>query len=196
KKDKKIASWIQEHDNRRPPYFLNLFYADRNGNLISSAGLSANISDRDYFKKIVEDGYETAVDDGSISRTTGKLVLHVARAVYNNRKECIGLIGGAVELTTLQKTVGNIKIGKTGYAFIINSNGEFISYPDEKLLLKRNDLSIAHSPENTVSYILRHQSGYVKTASVTGVPVSIAFEPIKGTPCILGISIPEAEVQD
>lgn len=192
----KITSWIQEHDDRRPPYFLNLFYADKNGNLISSAGLSANISDRDYFKKIVANGYETAVDGGSISRTTGKLVLHVARAVYNNNRECIGLIGGAVELTTLQKTVGNIKLGKTGYAFIINSNGEFISYPDEKLLLRRYDSSIARSSENIITYILRYQTGYVKATSVTGVPVSIAFTPIRGTPCILGISIPEAEIQD
>jgi EAL domain-containing protein (putative c-di-GMP-specific phosphodiesterase class I)/GGDEF domain-containing protein len=193
---KEINLWIRRHDDRRPSYFLNFFYADKSGNLISSTGLSANISDRVYFKKIVYDGCETAVDDGSISRTTGKFVLHVARAVYNNKKELIGLIGGAVELTTFQKIVSNIKIGKSGYAFIINSNGEFISYPDKRMLLRKNNSSVTLNSENTVEYMLKHQSGYVKAVSITGVPVSIAFEPIKNTPCILGISIPDSEVQD
>jgi EAL domain-containing protein (putative c-di-GMP-specific phosphodiesterase class I)/GGDEF domain-containing protein len=193
--EEKIISWVQKHDDRRPPYFLNFFYADRKGNLISSAGLSTNISDRDYFKKIIEEGQETAVDGGSISRTTGKLVLHVARAVYNHKKECIGLIGGAVELATLQKYISTIQIGKDGYAFIINSDGEFISYPDERIFL-RKDSPIAFGSEKSIDYMLRHKSGYLKATSITGERVAIAFEPIKGTPCILGISIPEEEVQD
>lgn len=194
--EKEIIPWIKSHDDRRPPYFSSFFYAGRDGNLISSTGLSANISDRDYFQEIISQGHETAVDNGSISRTTGKLVLHVARAVYNAKKECTGLVGCAVELTTLQKFVSSIKIGKTGYAFIINSKGEFISYPDESLLLKKNNSSVTLSSEHSIDYILSHQSGYVKAISIKGVPISIAFEPIKGTPYILGISIPEAEVQD
>ncbi|MFA6857103.1 MAG: GGDEF domain-containing protein [Treponema sp.] len=191
-----ITSWIMSHDNRRPSYFLNFFYADKSGELISSTKLSANISDRDYFKKIIYKGYETAVDDGSVSRATGKFVLHAARAVYNDKKELLGLIGGEVELTTFQKIVSSIKIGKSGYAFIINSTGNFISYPDKRMLFKKNNSSVTSNSENTVAYMLRLQSGYVKAVSITGVPVSIAFEPIKNTSFILGISIPDSEVRD
>jgi EAL domain-containing protein (putative c-di-GMP-specific phosphodiesterase class I)/GGDEF domain-containing protein len=191
-----IINWVHHHDERRPPYFVNLFYADKEGKLYSSGGLSAGISDRDYFKAIVLDGNETSVDDGSISRTTGKLVLHIARAVYNSKKECIGIIGAAVELTTIQKTLDNIKIGKDGYAAIVNSRGEFISHPDESFLLKKNTALIPGKAETNAQYIHRNGSGYFKTISVEGVPVSIAFEPIEETKSTLCIAIPESQVQE
>jgi EAL domain-containing protein (putative c-di-GMP-specific phosphodiesterase class I)/GGDEF domain-containing protein len=191
-----IINWVYHHDERRPSYFLNLFYADREGKLYSSGGLSANISDRDYFRDIVLNGQATAVDDGSISRTTGKLVLHVARAVYNGKKECIGIIGASVELTTIRKILDNIKIGRDGYAAIINDKGEFISHPDESFLLKKNAALIPGKTETNAQYIHRNGSGYFKTISITGVPVSIAFEPIEETKSTLCIAIPEYQVQE
>jgi diguanylate cyclase (GGDEF) domain len=191
-----INDWIRMHDDRRPQYFLTIYYADTKGNLISSTGLSANIKDRDYFKQIILEKNDTAVDGGTESRISGKLALHIARAVYDKNKECIGLIGGEVELTTIQNIVNKIKIGKNGYSFIINRNGEFISYPDENMLTLKNSSSISFNNIHSIDFIISRKSGYLQATSITGVPVSIAFKPISGTPLILGVCIPEEEVDD
>ena len=191
-----IINWVYNHDERRPPYFLSLFYADKEGKVYSSKGLSANISDRSYFRDIVLNGKETSVDNGAISRTTGKLVLHIARAVYNDKKERIGIIGASIELTTIRKILDNIKIGRDGYAAIINDKGEFISHPDESFLLKKNPAFIPGKTETNAQYIHRNGSGYFKTIAITGIPVSIAFEPIEETRSTLCIAIPESQVQE
>jgi EAL domain-containing protein (putative c-di-GMP-specific phosphodiesterase class I)/GGDEF domain-containing protein len=194
--EEEIINWVYHHDERRPLYFVNLFYADKEGNLYSSSGHSTNISDRGYFRDIVLNGKETSVDDGAISRTTGKLVIHIARAVYNGKKERIGIIGASVELTTIRKILDSIKIGRDGYAAIINDKGEFISHPDESFLLKKNTAFIPGKTETNAQYIHRNGSGYFKTIAITGIPVSIAFEPIEETRSTLCIAIPEFQVQE
>ena len=193
--EQQIISWIRCHDERRPDNFIIMYYADTKGNLYASTGQTASISDRTYFKKII-DGAETATDDGSVSRTTGMQVIHFARAVYNADHRRIGLIGGAVELTTLQKIIGTIRIGKAGYAFILNSSGQFLSYPDESQLLRRNDTYSQDRPMSNVAYMLRNRRGYFKSVTGKGLPVTIAFEPVAGTSWLLGISIPESQVKE
>jgi EAL domain-containing protein (putative c-di-GMP-specific phosphodiesterase class I)/GGDEF domain-containing protein len=193
--EQQIISWVRSHDERRPDNFLLMYYADMKGDLYASTGQTASISDRMYFKKIME-GEETAVDDGSVSRTTGMQVIHFARAVYNADHRRIGLIGGAVELTTLQKIISTIKIGKAGYAFIINSSGQFLSYPDETQLFRRNETYSQDSPVSNVVYMLQNRRGYFKAVTGKGLPVTIAFEPVAGTSWLLGISIPESQVKE
>jgi EAL domain-containing protein (putative c-di-GMP-specific phosphodiesterase class I)/GGDEF domain-containing protein len=190
---KEIVAWFQKHDNQRPAYFLNVLYVTADGTAYLSNGLTTNVSDRDYFSEIMIKGLETTVDNGAFSKTTGKPAFHVARAVYNNKNICTGLVAASVELLTIRQILTTVKIGKRGYAFIINNSGEFISYPSGDMLLTRNNGSKTADGKETVSVILKKQTGYIDATSLTGTPVHIAFGPIAGTNWILGISIPDTE---
>jgi signal transduction histidine kinase len=55
-----------------------------------------------------------------------------------------GILVGEIDLQFIWDLVDKIKIGKTGYAFLISSNGTVIAHPDKQLVLNRE--SFSHFP--------------------------------------------------
>ena len=47
-----------------------------------------------------------------------------------------------MSLDTVQKIVGNIRLGATGNAWLLAGDGTVIEYPDPSLILKKNFLKL------------------------------------------------------
>jgi two-component sensor histidine kinase len=54
--------------------------------------------------------------------------------VYSDKGVLQGVVGVDVEIDEISEFLSNLKIGKHGRAFILNSNGDVIAYPDKKLI--------------------------------------------------------------
>ena len=86
-------------------------------------------AESDVYKKIVNNqeflGLTLIGEENSLSRY---------KPLLNKDKKVIGAIGVGNTLLNdyLEQTLSNIKIGKTGYVYIIDSNGNMILHPDEK----------------------------------------------------------------
>ncbi|MBU3109994.1 Cache 3/Cache 2 fusion domain-containing protein [Clostridium lacusfryxellense] len=86
-------------------------------------------SDSQVYKKIINNqeflGITSIGEENSLSRY---------KPLINKNKKVIGAIGVGNTLLNdyLEKTLKDIKIGKTGYVYIIDSNGNMILHPDEK----------------------------------------------------------------
>ncbi|SIO38676.1 methyl-accepting chemotaxis protein [Halodesulfovibrio marinisediminis] len=93
-----------------------------------------NISTRGYFKKVMQG--TPAISDAIKSKVTGKPVFVSATPIMNNGN-AIGAIIGVVNLSSFSKSyISPIKMGKTGYAFLLAKSGYLCAHPDASLILK------------------------------------------------------------
>jgi phosphoserine phosphatase RsbU/P len=58
--------------------------------------------------------------------------------VDNSQQIFAGQVISELSLYELNNSINNIKIGERGYAFILNRNGDYITYPRKEYILKRN----------------------------------------------------------
>ncbi len=123
------------------PYSEYLAIMDSEGNVIGDTEDTAtgtkNYSHRDFFKTL-RNGAPVYVSEPEKSERTGKIAIFFSYPVKEGGK-FRGIILGASEWDFFMKNyVDNVKIGKTGYGFIIGSNGINYAHPKRGLVLKDN----------------------------------------------------------
>ncbi|MEZ0575046.1 methyl-accepting chemotaxis protein [Halodesulfovibrio aestuarii] len=91
-------------------------------------------SNRDYFKKVMQG--TPVVSDAIESKSTGKPVFVVAIPI-KDRDVTVGAVFGIIKLSTFsEQYINHIKIGESGYAFLVSKAGYACAHPDNTLLLK------------------------------------------------------------
>ncbi len=106
---------LQRHDNL-PSDVAFEFCADLNGDYITSAGGSGNISARSYFQEILA-GADVAVSEGLVSKSTGLNMTYIAVPIKDDKGELIGVGASAVSLETLSEIV-SISISETAMVLL------------------------------------------------------------------------------
>jgi methyl-accepting chemotaxis protein len=82
--------------------------------------------DRAYFKQVMNGsavGREVV-----IGKTSGKPALILAAPVHGSGKELLGAVAMAMDLGDLSKSVTDTKIGKTGFAILLDQTNKVIAY--------------------------------------------------------------------
>lgn len=107
----------------------------------------------DYFKydwyKMAKDTKELTVwSDPFLDDVSKVTMITVASPFYDKDKNFMGSITADVNLSSIQKSVSSIKIGKTGEAFLLNKNGMYIVNSDASKIMKVN---IASEKKSRVS---------------------------------------------
>jgi methyl-accepting chemotaxis protein len=115
-----------------------VFVVDLQGNaLVTNEGISTalNVADREYFKQAANG--KSAISEILTSKTTNKPVVAIAEPIYLN-DQVIGVLGASVDFETISSHAAEIKIGKNGYAYMIDKSGMFIYHPTTEKILKDN----------------------------------------------------------
>ena len=94
-----------------------------------------NVSERDY----VKNAKAGKVNVGTIvkSKVSGLPVLVFGAPVYAGN-DVVGMVGTAVKIGFLTDKVAAVKLGQTGYAWLIDKNGIVISHPKKEFILEKN----------------------------------------------------------
>jgi GAF domain-containing protein/HAMP domain-containing protein len=69
-----------------------------------------------------------------IGRTNNKPALVVSMPIRNKAGEIVGVGMFATELTSIAQSVEAVRIGKTGYAYIVDANNNIVAHPDPAFL--------------------------------------------------------------
>ena len=114
--------------------------ADLDGNVIACSDRSmigaANIVSREYF--IRSAGGELTSSDVLKSKASGNPVTVFSAPVLHNC-EVSGVFFATVDISGFNsKYVDTVKIGTSGYAYITQSDGSVVAYPDKSRLLELN----------------------------------------------------------
>jgi methyl-accepting chemotaxis protein len=97
--------------------------------------------DRQYIKQVLVEGKPLG-QQVVVGRSTGKPALVLARVVQDASGRQVGALAIAMQLTDISDTITNIRLGKTGFAFLVNETGKVIAHgQSEKVSEALQDLS-------------------------------------------------------
>ncbi|MBI5572038.1 MAG: HAMP domain-containing protein [Desulfomonile tiedjei] len=136
---------------------------------------------------------------GNILMTTFS-VPFFARSDKGARRQVRGVITADVSLEWLTKLVSSIRVGKSGYCFIISDTGTFITHPRKEFITRESIFSLAEQYNEprwrTIGRtMIRRQSGFVEARSlITGADSFFAFARIPSTRWALAAVFPQSEL--
>jgi len=140
-----------------------VFLADPLGDIIADGTEGSykgiNIKDRDYFNEALAG--KKSLGNIIVSKKTKNPVIMVAVPVKDYKGEIVGVVAGAVSMSFWQEKVAKIKIGTTGFVFMVDSGGVVIAHPDPKLVLKMNVTEIP-GQEKATRQLLSAKPGVVE----------------------------------
>lgn len=101
----------------------------------SSESPDMNLSDREYFQDALQ-GAE-AISDVITSKDTNNPVVAIALPLQNDG-HTTGVLVATIRFDTISQSASEIKIGDSGYAYMIDQTGLFVSHPVKEKELKEN----------------------------------------------------------
>ena len=177
-------------------HYLGIFVTDEEGLLLTgelSSGKEykgSNVNSRGYFQD-AKRTKKAAAGEIVRSKSTGKLIYVVCAPVLSEKNEFLGIFGMSIKAETLAKLVSDVKVGKTGYGFMINKEGIVISHPDEKHILEL-DLKALEGMENITQAMMAGKTG-VDIYTFKGVDKIAGYAPVPLKGWSIGITQNEEE---
>ncbi len=175
----------------------NLFFVtDAQGTCISGSkgGLTRtkkiSIKNRDYFPLVQSSG-TVVIGSPVISKTTGLPITVVAVPLKTASGKFIGMFGITVKLDILSKEITQVKLGTTGYPFMVDKKGLTIAHPNQDYILKLDGTKL-NGMELIVGDMLAHKSG-VDHYIFKGVSKIAGFAPVSATGWSICVTQDEAE---
>jgi methyl-accepting chemotaxis protein len=168
---------------------------DKDGNAISVVDKSViNLSDREYFIQAKETR-STSFSDIVVSRATGNRCITIAVPIIKDNT-FHGALFSMVNVQTLENAIGNIKVGETGYAYLLSPKGDFVFHPDPEKIGK-NFAEYAKNPETLSTFqteVLTNDSGFITYVDDNDVQKVGAYSTISHTGWKLVVNAPSREV--
>ena len=121
-----------------------------------------------------------------VDASTGKLVISAAKKVEDGA-EIKGVIGADINLTSLVKSILNVKLMDKSRVFLATSEGTIIAHPNEKLTLKNMKTSLGYG----VSVVDKGNGKLVEVPSAEGV-VLVAGVAVPNTNWIIFFQLDKA----
>lgn len=156
------------------------------------------LGDREYIKTSL---YGVAnVSDVIISRVTNSAVIMLSAPIYQDNK-VVGVVVARQDAAILSDVTNSIRFGKTGYAYLIDKEGNFIAYPDINFVLEQRNI-IQESKENNEysdiaeihTKMINGTKDFASYNNLEGQEVYVAFTPVEGTPWSLAVVALKSDV--
>ena len=118
------------------------------------------------------------------------------------KKEFTGVVTADLSLSWLEKLVSSLKIGKTGYGFLISKEGKMITHPDKNLVMKESILKMANAKSGMHLHgvgkkMLEGKIGFAAEKDpTTGKRIWIAYAPVRTTGWSLAAVFPKGELME
>ncbi len=177
--------------------FMSIAVVTADGMARYSSGTTIYLGDEDYVKTAL--GGKANISEVIISRVTNSPVLKVAVPI-REEKEVVGVLVGRIVATQLSNITNDVKFGRTGYAFMVSSNGTYIAHPEFSYVLQQ--LNVIKDAEkdpsfqslaNQVKRMAVREKGFGEY-SLNESNLYVGFAPVPGTNWSLGVTAPKDEV--
>lgn len=176
---------------------LKLGIADKDGNINYTDGRVSNVKDRENFKKALSG--ESSASDPTVSKADGSIVVSYAVPIkYNN--EIVGVLISLVDGNDLSELTNKVKIGQTGYAFMIKNDGVTIANPNKDLVIQMENMieNANNDPklQPMAEIWTKMASGKrgIDQYNYDGIDKYIGYAPVEGTGWSVGVLVTKNEI--
>jgi methyl-accepting chemotaxis protein len=150
-----------------------------------------NVSKREYFTKALNG--TPNVGSVNVSSATGRVVCTSASPVYSSTgKEITGVVIMSLELKFFSDIFDKMKIGKTGFAYIVDKNGFYITHPAKEKILKENISQIRGM--EAVSELVKQGKSGITEYTLEGTRKVAVVSPVQITGWSVVSSVPVEEL--
>jgi methyl-accepting chemotaxis protein len=168
---------------------------DKNGIFYVSSDVKAmkgvNVAARGYFKTALKG--TPNVGSVNISSATGRVVCSNASPIYSpSGKDITGVVMMSFTIKIISDIFDKMKIGKAGYAYIVDKNGLYINHPVKEKILKENIFQI-QGMEAVAELVKQGKPGITKY-KLDGVGEVAAVSPVAITGWSVVSTIPVDEL--
>ena len=171
--------------------YEGLLVAGPDGRIFSSStpkGVGVDISDRDYFKAAMAGNANAGA--ASLSKVTNKAVTPFAAPIRSGDK-VVGVVALVANIAFLNEIVTSQKIGRTGYAFVLDRSGLTIAHPRSENVFTTN-LTQVDGMKDFARKMVAGERG-VSHYVYQGVPKTAGYAPVKTTGWSVGLTLPDSE---
>lgn len=177
--------------------YRDMGIADLDGNLVYVGRNPFNIAHRDYFIR-AKNG-QSFITEAFFIETDNTMEVAIAVPIFYEGK-VTGVLVGFKSAENIYGIVEDIKIGETGYAFLLNEIGEVISYP-EREAIESGELTLEYfagdgqNPDlvNLFERMINKESD-IGEYTFKGVSKISGFAPLGGRDWSIGVTINQDEV--
>ena len=156
---------------------------------IQGKAKGVQIRDREYYH-MAKKGHAN-ISSPVKSKTTGHPVAPVCVPAFSKKGEFLGTIVNVLSLSGISKRITAVKVGETGYPFMVDKEGLTIAHPNEEHILKTN-MGKIREMETIVGRMLANETG-VDRYEFEGIDKIAGFAPVKTTGWSIGVTQPSDE---
>jgi methyl-accepting chemotaxis protein len=162
-----------------------IVFADGNGG--KQKGMS--LANREYFKTARQG--QPNVSPPVKSKITGKPIAPVCAPIFNEQGEVIGTVTSVLKMDFISERITSVKVGQTGYAFMVDKTGLLIAHPDENHVLNTN-LAKQRGMEQIMGRMMAKETG-VESYVFEGIDKIAGYAPVGLTGWSIGVTQPSEE---
>lgn len=111
----------------------------------------------------------------------------------------MGVVTADVSLAWLQNIVNSIRIGRSGYGFLLSKNGTYVTHPKDPWIMNETIFSVAEAKEDKYlrelgRAMIRGDSGFVPVESPLAGTCWMSYAPLPSNQWSLGVLFPKGEL--
>ena len=169
------------------------------GSAKTAAGGYVNVAERGYFKAVFGEKKDYVIGDVAISKATNLPAVIIAKAIRAPGGETRGIAAFEIKMETLSGIAASIKLGSTGYGWIIDQRGLVIAHPTKEAVLA---LDVTNADKDGYKGLdalgkrmLSSEKGQGDYVRKDGVEMMTFFARVPNSPgWVLGLSVERREV--
>ena len=189
-----ISYWLTKQTGKRHPEFDYIVYGSPDFYWHQENGSSGKTNGV-YFEQIMSGGKDEYIDNPKLSNSTGQMNVHVAKAVKKDGRT-IGLFSGTMGVKEITSYVNSLTIGNTGFAWIMDTEGNVVIHRDPALVMTKNYFTSSAKEDKDFSQVARQIAANKKGtvwAKVNGKSQYLSYAPVPHTQWILIYTIDSAD---
>lgn len=153
-----------------------------------------NYPNQDWYKIVKSTDKHTVFSTPYYDETMKTTMLTVSAPFYSADKKLLGVVTDDIELTDIQKLVSETKVGQTGWSFMLDENGKYLSHPNtEKLMTQSIQSDDNPSLAGIGSSLLSQKEGMSTFTDNNGVN-RIFYQKMPLTNWTVALVMPETEL--
>ncbi|ADK83461.1 methyl-accepting chemotaxis sensory transducer [Desulfarculus baarsii DSM 2075] len=187
--DRKLASFIKTVGQDYATIFVTNVKGDIIADGVGGGYKGLNVGDRAYLKEALTG--KVAAGEIVLDKKTNKPVMLIAVPVMGQSGKVVGVTAAAIGMEFWNKNLTNVRMGQTGYPFMVNKDGLVIAHRVADLVMDAV-LSDIKGMERLNERVLARQSG-VESYVYKGVPKIAGFAQVPLTNWCVIVTQDEAE---
>lgn len=171
----------------------NLYVAWPDGSVVADTGpQDFKVDEHDYFKLAMAG--KANIDTPLVSMATDKLIAPIAVPIYRG-DEIVGVMGANIKAEKLIEIINKVKVGETGFAFMINQDTTNVAHPKEDYVLQHRLADDLVGMEAEIKRMTDLERGIAKY-EYGGEAKYMAYNPVELAGWSLAVNVPVSEVTE